>query len=558
MKKLVTFLFLLFVPAICLGTTFTVVDSADDGTVGSNCPGNVCVGSISGDCTLRAAIECVNATADNYIINFNIPAASDPGCNPISGVCTITPALIYPNLVLSGTTTLVIDGTTELGTSCGDLWGGTPPVWTIKIDFTATATLGIGLVFPSANVTIKGLYLFKGVLWTSNTITLTNFTNGDMIQCNKIDSSPDISILFDSLDFVNTFAYIGGLNAGDGNVIVGQGTGDGAILAGPGTSILGNFIGVEEDGSTVKTNGCDGIAVGQVGLYIGIDENSGNIKGNLISGNVIGIHVSYGVAPGSSLITRIEGNYIGTDRTGLVAIPNSRAGIIIEKAALTVIGCPKEPACKNIISGNTVYGINIDYAAVETIVENNFVGVDANGNPMLCNGGAPGNDIVDSGIASLVCNNLTCPFPTNTPTATPTLTPTITPTPTLPSPGCCNYSGSLSCYDNITSTHYRGPSAEPTNCANAFPTFAATIGRFVTPGIPPFVPGYCDPAGSGDASSVCVTAPPTIRPTGTPVTPIAARPLKLILNDATTNPPNQSWAQELLRRLRNYTFLEPK
>src|SRR5260221_5057756 len=122
---------------MALGTIFTVDTTGDGGTMGGTCPSGC--DDQSGNplhCSLRAAIECdiLGRPGVCDTVSFNIPAATDPGCNAISGVCTLTPATQHLNIVCSAFTFMTIDGTSEPGSSCGDLWGGTPPVWNIAID----------------------------------------------------------------------------------------------------------------------------------------------------------------------------------------------------------------------------------------------------------------------------------------------------------------------------------------------------------------------------------------------------------------------------------------
>ena len=94
--------------------------------------------------------------------------------------------------------------------------------------------------------------------------------------------------------------------------------------------------------------------------------------GNLISGNA-----DFGVEVGSSASTGIvvEGNEIGTDITGTVALGSQQEGVFDAGTADT-IGGVTATAC-NVISGNTVDGID-DRGSGDTI-EGNFIGTDVTG-----------------------------------------------------------------------------------------------------------------------------------------------------------------------------------
>ena len=101
----------------------------------------------------------------------------------------------------------------------------------------------------------------------------------------------------------------------------------------------------------------------------------------------IGINVS---SPGSNVI---EGNFIGTDATGLVGLGNTDAGIAVRDSRDNRIGGTL-PAARNVISGtkvsflNTGQGIAITGpSSIGNLVQGNFIGTDAAGAQALSNGG---------------------------------------------------------------------------------------------------------------------------------------------------------------------------
>jgi CSLREA domain-containing protein len=159
--------------------------------------------------------------------------------------------------------------------------------------------------------------------------------------------------------------------------------------------IEGSSIGTEITGSISKPNG-GGIAI--------IDSPNNIIGGNtpetrnIISGNNLdGIVIAN---PGSSF-NRVEGNFIGTDVSGKMALGNGRMGVLVSHlegtdvgATRNVIGGIEETVggigCSgvcNIISGNRVDGINI-FEANDNIVAGNLVGIDVEGSNTLSNGGS--------------------------------------------------------------------------------------------------------------------------------------------------------------------------
>jgi CSLREA domain-containing protein len=80
----------------------------------------------------------------------------------------------------------------------------------------------------------------------------------------------------------------------------------------------------------------------------------------------------------------IAGNFLGTDATGTTAMPNER-GMQVDYSA--VIGGTK-PADRNLISGNLLYGIEVDSLEDPSLVQiqGNLIGTQANGTSALGNG----------------------------------------------------------------------------------------------------------------------------------------------------------------------------
>ena len=104
--------------------------------------------------------------------------------------------------------------------------------------------------------------------------------------------------------------------------------------------------------------------------------------GNLISGNgADGINLI------DSIAITVQGNKVGTDSTGLVALANTTNGVQIQGGGLNDIIGGTVAAARNIISGNTDNGIEIDGATNVNIVggtthitvEGNYIGVGTDG-----------------------------------------------------------------------------------------------------------------------------------------------------------------------------------
>jgi hypothetical protein len=138
-----------------------------------------------------------------------------------------------------------------------------------------------------------------------------------------------------------------------------------------------NFIGTSAAGSFALGNGSGGILVfSSVASEIG---GSTSVYRNLISGNGgAGVDIA-GLSEGTEVI----GNYIGTDASGMAALPNE-IGVRSYSADVTIGGIP--PAGGNLISGNVGTGILIfGDDASGALVFGNRIGLDAEGEPTLGN-----------------------------------------------------------------------------------------------------------------------------------------------------------------------------
>jgi len=107
---------------------------------------------------------------------------------------------------------------------------------------------------------------------------------------------------------------------------------------------------------------------------------SASITSNLISGNTV---VGIACSPASNIT--ITGNKIGVDITGMNPLPNP-TGIILDNSPNCTIG-GNTLAKRNLISGNTDAGILInDLASVSNVVKGNYIGVNKNCTDTIPNG----------------------------------------------------------------------------------------------------------------------------------------------------------------------------
>ena len=209
-------------------------------------------------------------------------------------------------------------------------------------------------------------------------------STGNKIQGNRIgtNAAGDAAIpnTLSGLMLGGPNTLVGGTDAGAGNVI--SGNGSHGVLVGPGGNvsgksgngalIQGNIIGLDATGTKALPNDGAGILSS---YFAGTYTVGGAVAGarNIISGNSAeGIHANR-----STLIAM--GNYIGTDITGTVAVPNAGDGIRAATAGTVFVG-GGNPGEGNLISGNAANGVKLEYDGAT--VQGNRIGVDVNGAPL--------------------------------------------------------------------------------------------------------------------------------------------------------------------------------
>lgn len=394
--------------------------------------------SDSGTGSLRQAILDANAATDSALIQFNVPTTDPRFVDVDSGLVggdaapdafVIKPLSALPALTDGGTT---IDGRTQTAFS-----GDTNPFGP-EIVLNGSLTGGAnGLVFASSNNSIYGLNVqqfFHGIGFGNN-------ASDNVVQGNYVGTDATGTASMGNTGYgiqvwgTNSLRNLIGSEDGDPakrNVVSGNvNTGVGIVVSGStGNIIAGNYIGVDATGThalgnaqrgilesaglariignVISGNLSDGILVngaGDVieGNYIGTDKSGSYVLGNStglsmnasstqVVGNVISGNAGTGIYSAASGVSNcvIQRNYIGTDATGTVDLGNGSRGIHIAGANAhgNLIGSlDGDPAKRNIISGNQERGIVISVStSTANIIAGNYVGTDKTGSVPLGNG----------------------------------------------------------------------------------------------------------------------------------------------------------------------------
>jgi len=207
--------------------------------------------------------------------------------------------------------------------------------------------------------------------------------------------------------------YIGGDKEGQRNIISGNGD-SGVLIEGEGTAnnyVWNNYIGINYMfGTTIYIANLNGVEIRDGAAQNNIG-GPGEDRRNIISGNE-----SYGVTIEGAGHNKVYGNYIGTDKTGMLPCGNGKGGVHIGEGAWgNYIGGPVE-SVRNIISGNRGSGVLIEGEwTTNNRVYGNYIGTDktgaaelSNGNGVHIKGGATKNYIggEEEGQRNIISGNL--------------------------------------------------------------------------------------------------------------------------------------------------------
>ncbi|MGO9923793.1 MAG: beta strand repeat-containing protein, partial [Isosphaeraceae bacterium] len=313
----------------------------------------------SGPGSLRGEIAQSNATGPGpNTIDFDIPM-SDPGYDSSSGVWTISLLSALPSISVPVT----IDGTSQTGYS-------TTPVIDLDGTSAGAGADGLSLAAGSAGSQVLGLMI-------------ENFANA-------------------GIDVASANNTIGGAAAGVSNLISGN-SNYGVLIetaSATGNLVAGNYIGTDVTGTAALGNGLDGV-------LIDASASDNTIGGTTAAArNVISANAYSGVEIDDANDNVVEGDFIGTDVTGTVALGNNvigkadglgefAGGVFLgnDASGNTIGGLTATPGTSagNLISGNTYAGVSMYNAGPNNLVAGNLIGTNVTGSVALGNDSNYGN-----------------------------------------------------------------------------------------------------------------------------------------------------------------------
>lgn len=315
-------------------------------------------------CSLREALNASNMLPGQDTIAFNIPG---------SGPFSIKPTTVLPAIA----DVVTVDGATQPG------YSGVPLV-EVNGSLTGTASGAVGLTINAPNSVVRGLVMngWPGgaiVLQSNGNVIEGNYLGTDLTGMVGLNNNRF------GVQINNTSNNrIGGTSTSVRNIISGN-IQQGILLSGAspsGNLIQGNYIGTDVTGTRIVSNDY-GIFLAGTGNTVGGTVPGAQ---NLISGNKTDNVVLKGVSghagPDNNFI---QGNLIGTDVTGTLALraTATSAGIYFLQTSGNTIG-GTNAAARNIISGNSDAGIQLNSS--DNIIQGNYIGTDISGTMALANG----------------------------------------------------------------------------------------------------------------------------------------------------------------------------
>ncbi len=373
------------------GDGIYVANGADNNTLGQPGAGNILSGNgvdgveinhVSTGNVIQANTIGLGADGSTTVANGRYGVVLYNGVNntSIGGTAAGEGNVISGNLGAA----VVIDGNSNAATAANAISGNLIGTDSTGIADRGNGTYGVHLFAGAVNTTIGGTAAGAGNTISGNGLhgvfvedagTVGTLIEGNLIGLTQAGDAPlgntgnGIEV-----DWEVPNQLIGGSTPGAGNVISGNLNGIHSLWAND-MVIEGNIVGLDVTGTVDLGNTAAGIRVGGDNVVIG-----GTTAGarNVVSGNG-----NAGIMLDSATSAVLQGNYIGTDVTGLLDRGNSSNGIQVSGSGNQIGG--SAPGAGNVISGNTNDGIQTSGSSPGTIIEGNTIGLGSDGSTPVPN-----------------------------------------------------------------------------------------------------------------------------------------------------------------------------
>ena len=251
----------------------------------------------------------------------------------------------------------------------------------LYVNYAPNTTIG-GTTAATRNIisgNANGMELFLG---SDNSVIEGNYIGTDVTGTKALGNIRTAVITGDGIVLRGiSNSIIGGTAPGAGNLISGnQYDGiDSFVIGSSNITIQGNIVGADVTGTKALGNANDGVYVSGPSIV-----QIGGIQPG--AGNLISANGGDGINTFSAANQfTIQGNLIGTDITGTKRLGNSKDGVFLWSASDVLVG-GTVPAAANIIASNGNNGIETFSSGTGLTIQGNFIGTDRSGSLNMGNG----------------------------------------------------------------------------------------------------------------------------------------------------------------------------
>ncbi len=385
-------------------------------------PGDGACADSASKCSLRAAIEEGNASGQSTLVEFsglgNSTFANYPALtlNLAPNQTVFLAGSTVPNFNLNNPSTFIQlsgptsgaeagltfngDGSQSVGLSGFDIssFGSAVSVTDVINSFLAANNWHNNRFSGAAFVDLSQSSVI------SNTFNINSgqgfFVSGggnNFLQNIRVQGNGGDGAQFFDQNQLQVFSFTGNGNGGNGlffdgsnqcqvyTSTVGFNQGDGLLFQNGADSLFSGITSTGNDNGFGFIDAQDSLLVGSTNFNPPIKGQKGApapvtvFNANLLSGNT-----GLGLFIGNSSGITVQGSLIGTNAAGTAANANGTDGITLQNSSNVTIG-GTQPGQGNIISGNTLHGIDLNSGGTGIVIRGNFIGTNKAGTAAIAN-----------------------------------------------------------------------------------------------------------------------------------------------------------------------------